>query len=185
METENGSRRETSRFGLALSDLQCRQYTFAIKVSAESGCSDLLASFLGRVYVQPLSKISINEVTFRFKAKGVFVARSPCRNKPLWGCRSRESCSTPDLVCDASCWSKWDNQCCVCTPVQMTLMTTPFLPEPPGKNGAPVPENFRLEETSLPLDLKDGEVLAQTLFLSVDPYMVLMLKSQSWKPLAF
>uniref|UniRef100_UPI003AAC2F20 prostaglandin reductase 2 isoform X3 n=1 Tax=Centroberyx gerrardi TaxID=166262 RepID=UPI003AAC2F20 len=41
----------------------------------------------------------------------------------------------------------------------------------PGKNGVPVPENFRLEETTLRLDLKDGEVLVRTLYLSVDPYM--------------
>ncbi|KAG7257118.1 hypothetical protein CRUP_012478, partial [Coryphaenoides rupestris] len=39
-------------------------------------------------------------------------------------------------------------------------------------NGAPVPENFRLEETSdLQLDPKEGEVLVRTLYLSVDPYM--------------
>ncbi|KAG7257117.1 hypothetical protein CRUP_012477 [Coryphaenoides rupestris] len=42
----------------------------------------------------------------------------------------------------------------------------------PGNNGAPVPENFRLEETSdLQLDPKEGEVLVRTLYLSVDPYM--------------
>ncbi|XP_042357154.1 prostaglandin reductase 2-like [Plectropomus leopardus] len=41
----------------------------------------------------------------------------------------------------------------------------------PGNNGVPVPENFRLEETSLTSDLQDGEVLVRTLWLSVDPYM--------------
>lgn len=41
----------------------------------------------------------------------------------------------------------------------------------PGNNGAPVPENFRLEETTLAAVLEDGEVLARTLCLSVDPYM--------------
>ncbi|XP_062863180.1 prostaglandin reductase 2 isoform X2 [Trichomycterus rosablanca] len=41
----------------------------------------------------------------------------------------------------------------------------------PGKNGQPVPENFRVEETSLPTELKQGEVLVRTLYLSVDPYM--------------
>ncbi|XP_056151749.1 prostaglandin reductase 2 isoform X2 [Lampris incognitus] len=41
----------------------------------------------------------------------------------------------------------------------------------PGKNGVPVPENFRLEETTLPLDLQPGEVLVRTAYLSVDPYM--------------
>lgn len=41
----------------------------------------------------------------------------------------------------------------------------------PGKNGVPVPENFRLEDTTVPLDLKQGEVLVRTLYLSVDPYM--------------
>uniref|UniRef100_A0A3P9CAF8 15-oxoprostaglandin 13-reductase n=1 Tax=Maylandia zebra TaxID=106582 RepID=A0A3P9CAF8_9CICH len=44
----------------------------------------------------------------------------------------------------------------------------------PGKNGAPVPENFRLEEITLAPDLKDGEVLVRTLYLSVDPYMHLL-----------
>ncbi|XP_059908873.1 prostaglandin reductase 2 isoform X1 [Gadus macrocephalus] len=41
----------------------------------------------------------------------------------------------------------------------------------PGNNGAPVPENFRLEDTSLQPDLNEGEVLVRTLYLSVDPYM--------------
>ncbi|XP_075879285.1 prostaglandin reductase 2 [Nelusetta ayraudi] len=41
----------------------------------------------------------------------------------------------------------------------------------PGTNGAPVPENFRVEETTLAPDLEDGEVLVRTLYLSVDPYM--------------
>lgn len=41
----------------------------------------------------------------------------------------------------------------------------------PGNNGVPVPENFRMEETSLPQDLKEGQVLVRTLYLSVDPYM--------------
>ena len=42
-----------------------------------------------------------------------------------------------------------------------------------GSNGVPVPENFRMENQSIPLDLKEGEVLIRTLFLSVDPYMVI------------
>ncbi|XP_029316158.1 prostaglandin reductase 2 [Cottoperca gobio] len=41
----------------------------------------------------------------------------------------------------------------------------------PGNNGVPVPEHFRLEETTLVPELKDGEVLVRTLCLSVDPYM--------------
>lgn len=41
----------------------------------------------------------------------------------------------------------------------------------PGTNGVPVPESFRVEETTLTPDLKDGEVLVRTLYLSVDPYM--------------
>lgn len=41
----------------------------------------------------------------------------------------------------------------------------------PGNNGVPVPENFRLEEKTLSTELKEGEVLVKTLFLSVDPYM--------------
>ncbi|KAK5857710.1 hypothetical protein PBY51_010936 [Eleginops maclovinus] len=41
----------------------------------------------------------------------------------------------------------------------------------PGNNGVPVPANFRLQDTTLAPDLKDGEVLVRTLCLSVDPYM--------------
>ncbi|KAM3870846.1 prostaglandin reductase 2-like [Diretmus argenteus] len=41
----------------------------------------------------------------------------------------------------------------------------------PGKNGVPGPENFRLEETTVPAELEEGEVLVRTLYLSVDPYM--------------
>lgn len=41
----------------------------------------------------------------------------------------------------------------------------------PGINGEPIPENFRLEEGTLDTDLKRGEVLVRTLYLSVDPYM--------------
>ncbi|XP_036398276.1 prostaglandin reductase 2 isoform X1 [Megalops cyprinoides] len=41
----------------------------------------------------------------------------------------------------------------------------------PGKNGEPVPENFRVEESTLMTDLKPGEVRVRTLYLSVDPYM--------------
>ncbi|MBP5101681.1 NADP-dependent oxidoreductase [Pseudomonas protegens] len=36
--------------------------------------------------------------------------------------------------------------------------------------GAPVPENFRLERVALP-ELADGQVLLKTLYLSLDPYM--------------
>ena len=36
--------------------------------------------------------------------------------------------------------------------------------------GAPTEENFRLEESSIPLP-KEGEVLLRTIFLSLDPYM--------------
>ncbi|KAK7904233.1 hypothetical protein WMY93_016840 [Mugilogobius chulae] len=41
----------------------------------------------------------------------------------------------------------------------------------PGKNGAPVPENFHVEDMTLSSELKEGEVLVRTLYLSVDPYM--------------
>ncbi|MGH0169368.1 UNVERIFIED_CONTAM: hypothetical protein FKN15_056766, partial [Acipenser sinensis] len=40
-----------------------------------------------------------------------------------------------------------------------------------GKNGEPVPENFRVEEACLPADLNPGHVQVRTLYLSVDPYM--------------
>lgn len=42
----------------------------------------------------------------------------------------------------------------------------------PGIDKEPVPENFRLEEADFQEDLSDGQVLAKTLYLSVDPYLV-------------
>ncbi|XP_027028601.2 prostaglandin reductase 2 isoform X1 [Tachysurus fulvidraco] len=41
----------------------------------------------------------------------------------------------------------------------------------PGKNGHPSPDNFRVEEANLCTELKQGEILVRTLYLSVDPYM--------------
>ncbi|KAM8782254.1 prostaglandin reductase 2 isoform 3-T3 [Rhynchonycteris naso] len=41
----------------------------------------------------------------------------------------------------------------------------------PGKNGNPVAENFRVEEVNSPGNIKEGQVLVRTLYLSVDPYM--------------
>uniref|UniRef100_A0A8C1H000 15-oxoprostaglandin 13-reductase n=1 Tax=Cyprinus carpio TaxID=7962 RepID=A0A8C1H000_CYPCA len=41
----------------------------------------------------------------------------------------------------------------------------------PGKDGLPVPENFRVEEIMKSPELKEGQVLVRSLFLSVDPYM--------------
>ena len=37
-------------------------------------------------------------------------------------------------------------------------------------HGAPIPDNFRLEEQALPA-LVDGQVLLRTVYLSLDPYM--------------
>ncbi|MGR9363683.1 NADP-dependent oxidoreductase (plasmid) [Rhizobium leguminosarum] len=37
-------------------------------------------------------------------------------------------------------------------------------------SGAPTPSNFRLEEAAMP-DLPDGQVLLETIYLSLDPYM--------------
>ena len=36
--------------------------------------------------------------------------------------------------------------------------------------GVPTPGNFRLEEAAMP-DLPDGQVLLETIYLSLDPYM--------------
>lgn len=41
----------------------------------------------------------------------------------------------------------------------------------PGPDSSPVPDNFSVEEISLCPELKEGEVLVRTLYLSVDPYM--------------
>uniref|UniRef100_H3DPM1 Prostaglandin reductase 2 n=2 Tax=Tetraodon nigroviridis TaxID=99883 RepID=H3DPM1_TETNG len=53
----------------------------------------------------------------------------------------------------------------------MVLVKRVVLNSRPGKDGAPEPGNFRVEETTLEPDLEDGEVLVRTLYLSVDPYM--------------
>ncbi|KAM9238489.1 prostaglandin reductase 2 [Leptosomus discolor] len=41
----------------------------------------------------------------------------------------------------------------------------------PGKNGAPVAENFRLEQSTIADTIQGGQVRVRTLYLSVDPYM--------------
>ncbi|KAM5130038.1 prostaglandin reductase 2-like isoform 1-T2 [Mantella aurantiaca] len=41
----------------------------------------------------------------------------------------------------------------------------------PGNDREPVTENFRLEEADLSEELLDGQVLAKTLYISVDPYL--------------
>ncbi|XP_077117523.1 prostaglandin reductase 2 isoform X5 [Ranitomeya variabilis] len=42
----------------------------------------------------------------------------------------------------------------------------------PGNDGEPVTENFRLEEADVTEELMDGQVLTQTLYISVDPYLI-------------
>ncbi|XP_037994355.1 prostaglandin reductase 2 isoform X1 [Motacilla alba alba] len=41
----------------------------------------------------------------------------------------------------------------------------------PGKNGVPVAENFRLEQSTISDTVQAGQVRVKTLYLSVDPYM--------------
>ncbi|XP_074765718.1 prostaglandin reductase 2 isoform X4 [Athene noctua] len=41
----------------------------------------------------------------------------------------------------------------------------------PGKNGVPVAENFRLEQSAIADTIQAGQVRVRTLYLSVDPYM--------------
>ncbi|XP_075568115.1 prostaglandin reductase 2 isoform X2 [Pelecanus crispus] len=41
----------------------------------------------------------------------------------------------------------------------------------PGKNGEPVAENFRLEQSTIADTIQAGQVRVRTLYLSVDPYM--------------
>ncbi|XP_069714252.1 prostaglandin reductase 2 isoform X2 [Phaenicophaeus curvirostris] len=41
----------------------------------------------------------------------------------------------------------------------------------PGKNGVPVAENFRLEQSTIPDTIQAEQVRVRTLYLSVDPYM--------------
>ncbi|NWH76655.1 PTGR2 reductase, partial [Piaya cayana] len=40
-----------------------------------------------------------------------------------------------------------------------------------GKNGVPVAESFRLEQSTIPDTIQAGQVRVRTLYLSVDPYM--------------
>ncbi|XP_032882651.1 prostaglandin reductase 2 isoform X1 [Amblyraja radiata] len=54
---------------------------------------------------------------------------------------------------------------------QMVSIQQVVLNSRPGKNGQPVAENFRLEESTLPEDLQEGQVKVHTRYLSVDPYM--------------
>ncbi|XP_048455587.1 prostaglandin reductase 2 isoform X2 [Rhincodon typus] len=53
----------------------------------------------------------------------------------------------------------------------MALIQQVVLNSRPRKNGEPVAENFRMEESYLPQDLQEGQVKVCTKFLSVDPYM--------------
>ncbi|KAM9294413.1 prostaglandin reductase 2 [Gastrophryne carolinensis] len=48
---------------------------------------------------------------------------------------------------------------------------TVVLASRPGNDGEPVTENFHLEEADLPEELIDGQVLARTQYISVDPYL--------------
>ncbi|XP_069805344.1 prostaglandin reductase 2 isoform X3 [Dendropsophus ebraccatus] len=50
-------------------------------------------------------------------------------------------------------------------------VTRVVLASRPGNDGEPATENFRLEETDLTEELTDGQVLARTLYISVDPYL--------------
>ncbi|XP_040188559.1 prostaglandin reductase 2-like [Rana temporaria] len=49
----------------------------------------------------------------------------------------------------------------------------------PGIDKEPGPENFRLEEADLQEELSDGQVLAKTLYLSVDPYLRYCMNEES------
>ncbi|XP_064421108.1 prostaglandin reductase 2 [Latimeria chalumnae] len=53
----------------------------------------------------------------------------------------------------------------------MTLVQRIVLNSRPGKEGEPVPQNFRLENASLQDEIGSGEVKVKTFYLSVDPYM--------------
>lgn len=53
----------------------------------------------------------------------------------------------------------------------MLNVTRVVLSSRPGNSGQPVKENFRVEETTTSSELKEGQVLVRTLYLSVDPYM--------------
>ncbi|XP_018420382.1 PREDICTED: prostaglandin reductase 2-like [Nanorana parkeri] len=49
----------------------------------------------------------------------------------------------------------------------------------PGIDKEPKPENFRLEEADFREELSDGQVLANTLYLSVDPYLRYCMNEES------
>ena len=52
----------------------------------------------------------------------------------------------------------------------VTLRHEPKSPAGAPPQGAPVPEDFRLDEAAVP-QLAPGEVLVRTIWLSLDPYM--------------
>ncbi|XP_030070846.1 prostaglandin reductase 2 isoform X2 [Microcaecilia unicolor] len=54
----------------------------------------------------------------------------------------------------------------------MGIIRRAVLHSRPGKNSEPVAENFFVEEANLPDGIAEGQVKVQTLYLSVDPYML-------------
>ncbi|XP_056348879.1 prostaglandin reductase 2 isoform X3 [Oenanthe melanoleuca] len=50
----------------------------------------------------------------------------------------------------------------------------------PGKNGVPMAENFRLEQSTIADTVQAGQVRVKTLYLSVDPYMSCKITEIMW-----
>uniref|UniRef100_H3AMH7 15-oxoprostaglandin 13-reductase n=1 Tax=Latimeria chalumnae TaxID=7897 RepID=H3AMH7_LATCH len=67
----------------------------------------------------------------------------------------------------------------------MTLVQRIVLNSRPGKEGEPVPQNFRLENASLQDEIGSGEVKVKTFYLSVDPYMVMLKLKKKLAPYVY
>nr|XP_026649740.1 prostaglandin reductase 2 isoform X1 [Zonotrichia albicollis] len=61
-------------------------------------------------------------------------------------------------------------QCEIAAKTEMIIQRV-VLNSRPGKNGVPVAENFRLEQSTIADTVQAGQVRVKTLYLSVDPYM--------------
>ncbi|XP_030900357.2 prostaglandin reductase 2 isoform X5 [Melopsittacus undulatus] len=63
-------------------------------------------------------------------------------------------------------------QCGIAAKAEMIIQRV-VLNSRPGKHGVPVAENFRLEESTIADAIQAGQVRVRTLYLSVDPYMLI------------
>ncbi|XP_057883206.1 prostaglandin reductase 2 isoform X2 [Melospiza georgiana] len=75
-----------------------------------------------------------------------------------------------DETCLQTTFSFVEIQCEIAAKAEMIIQRV-VLNSRPGKNGVPVAENFRLEQSTIADTVQAGQVRVKTLYLSVDPYM--------------